>query len=238
VVGGGASRRGRLALGESGAPFGYDGAMNASSDGTDRSLWSQADFEAAVEAADARSFAWWEHSVTVYERAVETVFDALDLGPEARARAVLACARHVHPFALEQGLVEARDYGLGLFEDLGHDPTALVQLDRVQAWLEQPGPASLSAVTRCVDESRQQQMWDEDMCPPPGQGWPLMLEVVDLLCRSIKQSEEGRPDCDQGYPTNWPAGVAARRAVVCALKVRVRDDEAAAAREVLGVLGG
>lgn len=194
------------------------------------------DFEAACRADGAEDQTGWEHSMTVCERALERVFDGLGLAPESRTRALLACARHVHPFALAQGREEALELGSGLFDDNGYDPTALAQLDCVQAWLDHPDGHTARSVARAVDESRQLQMWDDEVRPPPGQGWGWMVEVADLLCRSVKQTEGGQPDRDQAYPQAWPAGVAARRALVCALKVRVRQDEDAAARELLAVI--
>jgi hypothetical protein len=187
------------------------------------------DFTGACAAAAARDdLAYWTQSESVYERALEAVVADLcgRVDRRTRGRFLLACAHLAYPVARERGYARAASWGFGLFDDNGCDPTALGQIERLETWLADPTPANLRAMAKAIDESRQLQMWDDDLRPKPGEGWPYLMEVTDLMLRAVTQDDAGLPArYSEHLPASWPAPTAARRAVVCAHKVLLGVEE-------------
>lgn len=171
---------------------------------------------------DVVSWAWAE---TGEERALDALMaDLCDLvGVRTRGRLVLACARVALPVARARGERIARTWGLGVFEDNGVDPTADRQLGALEAWIETPTPMAREAMMRVLDDTRQLAVWDDD----PGDGWCYVVEVADLALRAVLQTDEGRTvETGRDSSAAWTGPEAARRAVVCSLKVLAgRDDD-------------
>jgi hypothetical protein len=182
-----------------------------------------------ARAAKRDGVEYWEHAETEHERAIEAMVLELARAVERKvlARGLVACARLAHPLALAAGAVEAADWGLGVFDDNGHDPTSMAQIEVLEAWITDPSEATLAAVKRKIDQARQLQIWDEDVRPPPGEGWAYIVEVTDLMLRFAVQSDDGLPNGT--LPFRWPAAYAGARSVVCAHKVLVTPDRSAAA---------
>jgi hypothetical protein len=133
--------------------------------------------------------------------------------------ALVEAARFGFPRAGEAGREELVD--AGFFADHASADGAPVetQIEVCAAWLD--NPEHLDAVKNALDQTRQLNVWDDDLRPEDGRAYWWYTEVGQCCCAAIIR-DDGKPDGDTYY--EWdPATIIGRGLVMAVRGIRLED---------------